>query len=67
VIFRLNQSFGKLALWGEGFADEQLDVMMSESPEVGNATLRFLNALASVLRRGMLVHALILQEQPFDR
>lgn len=54
VTFSLNQSLGRLVLWGEGVLDEQLNTLITESPNVGNVTLRFLNALATVLMKDIL-------------
>jgi hypothetical protein len=49
----LKQSLARLGLWKNGLQDGHLDKVLSESPDIGYALVHFLNALASLLSKGM--------------
>jgi hypothetical protein len=53
VKLSLKQSLARLGLWGNGLQDGHLDKVLSESPDIGYAIVHFLNALASLLSKGM--------------
>jgi hypothetical protein len=55
-IFGMKNSFGKFLLWSEGFEDNTLDMVMSQSPMLKDTALQFLLKVGTALLDGKISH-----------